>query len=112
MTNFITSLFAFDLSNNRSLLRTRTSLTVHFMMGGSVNGGKVLGEYPEDFEQSSTNPIALSRGRMVPTTPWDAMWKGTAEWFGVTSDEELNYVLPMAKNFPKDKIYDKAELYV
>ena len=116
----------------------------HFMMGGSVNGGKgkfgnlsvllrsvlkndnlhmyhilhahsfpfsVLGLYPSDFEQHEGNSYALSRGRMIPTTPWDAMWKGTAEWFGVSAGE-MEKVLPMHKNFPSSKIYDKSQLFV
>ena len=39
----------------------------HFMFGGDVSGGRVLGKYPDDFAESPTNPIALSRGRMIPT---------------------------------------------
>ena len=84
---------------------------VHFMLGGSVNGGKVLGAYPDDFEQSSTNPIALSRGRMIPTHPWDSMWYGTAQWFGVNSEADMNKVLPMHKNFPASLLYDSSELF-
>ena len=71
----------------------------------------MLGLYPTDFEQHEGNPFALSRGRMIPTTPWDAMWKGTAEWFGVT-EGEMDKVLPMHKNFPSSKIYNKSQLFV
>ena len=42
------------------------------MFGGAVNGGKVLGQFPDDFEQGDAAGLALSRGRMIPTTPWDA----------------------------------------
>ena len=52
----------------------------HFMLGGSVKGGTVLGQYPDDFEQSNSNTIALSRGRMIPTHPWDAMCKFRTEF--------------------------------
>ena len=54
----------------------------------------------------------MSRGRLIPTTPWDAMWKGTAEWFGVADGEEMEKVLPLHKNFPSSKIYGKSELFV
>lgn len=81
----------------------------HFHIGGGLAGGKVRGLYPDDFVQSPTNPIALSRGRMVPTYPWDAMWQGTAEWFGIEG-AEMDIVLPMHKNFP-GKTYNAAELY-
>ena len=39
------------------------------MFGGAVKGGKVLGRYPSDFNESE---MVLSRGRMIPDTPWDA----------------------------------------
>ena len=45
----------------------------HFMFGGAVDGGKVLGKYPTDFQQGDRDKLALSRGRMIPTTPWDAV---------------------------------------
>lgn len=83
----------------------------HFHIGGGLAGGKVRGLYPDDFVQSQSNPIALSRGRMVPTFPWDAMWRGTAEWFGITDEADLHKVLPMLANFPSDKTYSAAELY-
>ena len=83
----------------------------HFHFGGAVDGGKVRGLYPDDFEQSPTNTLALSRGRMVPTYPWDAMWKGTAEWFGIDNGPEMEKVLPMHTNFP-GKTYSAADLYV
>lgn len=83
----------------------------HFMLGGSVKGGKVLGQYPDDFEQSSTNDIALSRGRMIPSFPWDAMWKGAAEWFGVSSSD-MNMVLPMQNNFPSELLYGEDDLFL
>eukprot|EP00984_Skeletonema_dohrnii_P036548 scaffold37625_cov250-Skeletonema_dohrnii-CCMP3373.AAC.1 len=83
---------------------------VHFHIGGGLGGGKVRGLYPDDFAQSPSNPIALSRGRMVPTYPWDAMWKGTAEWFGIEDGQEMDKVLPMHKNFP-GKIYNRTDLY-
>ena len=84
----------------------------HFHFGGAVNGGKVRGLYPHDFVESSLNPIALSRGRMIPEHPWDAMWYGTAEWFGINVEgDEIDKVLPMNKNFPSEKLYGEAELY-
>ena len=48
---------------------------------------------------------------MVPTYPWDAMWKGTAAWFGIEEGPEMGKVLPMHSNFP-GKTYSAAELYV
>jgi hypothetical protein len=36
------------------------------MMGGQVNGGKILGEYPKGFTEK--DPTNDGRGRLVPTT--------------------------------------------
>ena len=82
----------------------------HFMFGGAVQGGKVLGQYPSDFNEGDADNLALSRGRMIPSTPWDAMWLGTAEWFGI-SLADMDAVLPMHKNFPAGNLYDKAALF-
>lgn len=49
---------------------------------------------------------------MIPTTPWDAMWKGTTEWFGIAEGDEMNKVLPMHQNFPATSLYGKSELFV
>lgn len=69
----------------------------YFMFGGDVKGGKILGKYPSSFEDSdATN---LGRGRIKPTTSWDAMWFGIAQWYGITSTAELNHVLPNNGNF-------------
>ncbi len=82
------------------------------MFGGAVKGGTVLGRYPDDFNQGEGNNLALSRGRMIPEFPWDAMWLGTAEWFGIPSDSpEMNKVLPMHKNFAPSLLYNKAVLF-
>lgn len=82
----------------------------HFMLGGKVRGGRVLGQYPHDFEPSSSNDIVLGRGRIIPTHPWDAMLKGAVEWFGV-APSDVDRVLPMRKNFPSELIYGKEDLF-
>jgi len=84
----------------------------HFMFGGGVNGSHVLGHYPIDFNEGDADRIALSRGRMIPTTPWDAVWKGTAEWFGIpAAGTGMNKVLPMHKNFPLSALFSQADLF-
>ena len=52
-----------------------------------------------------------SRGRVVPEFPWDAMWKGTAGWFGVPEGPDMEKVLPMHTNFPSHLLYDKEDLF-
>ena len=84
----------------------------HFMFGGAVNGGHVLGQYPNDFNQGDAEGLALSRGRMIPTTPWDATWKGTAEWFGIpATGPGMNKILPMHQNFPSSSLFSEADLF-
>lgn len=55
----------------------------YFAASGSLKGGKILGEYPDDLTSSGSR-IVSDVGIVVPTTPWEALWNGIAEWFGVT----------------------------
>ena len=103
-----------NLINNFS----RINGVQHFMFGGNVKGGHVLGKYPDNFEQGDPEQLALSRGRMIPTSPWDAMWLGVAQWFGIPYDKtegaanaEMETILPMHKNFPKNILYDMDALF-
>jgi len=79
----------------------------HFIIGGSVSGGKVLGQYPDDF--SDSGPLNIGRGRLIPTMPWEGLWLGVAEWFGV-EPEQMETVLPNLGAFSQN-IYGKSELY-
>ena len=68
----------------------------YFMLGGKVKGGRFLGEYPHDLSPSGKEYIG--RGRILPTTSWDAIWNGVALWFGV-SEDRMDVVLPNRGNF-------------
>jgi uncharacterized protein (DUF1501 family) len=67
----------------------------HFVIGGSVNGGKIYGEYPVI---ATGGPLDIGRGRLLPTTSVDAYQSELASWFGVPP-EELSTVFPNATNF-------------
>ena len=54
------------------------------MLGGGLNGGKLMGDYPEVLSEKSD--YWVRRGRMIPTTPWDSVWNGIAEWMGVKGE--------------------------
>ena len=82
----------------------------YFMMGGSVNGGKILGKYPEDIREGAKYRIG-NRGRVVPTTPLESMWNGIAQWMGVP-EEDLDTILPNRQNFNKCDIYTDKDLFV
>ena len=77
----------------------------HFVMGGSVNGGQMVGEYPLIFEGS---PLAITRGIYAPTTPVESYFMELAHWFGVTSGE-MDLVLPNVRRF-YDPSIDPAPL--
>lgn len=80
----------------------------HFILGGSVKGGVIHGQFPDDLtDQGNLN---IGRGRLIPTTPWEGVWNGMAEWFGVTS-QNIEAVLPNLQNF-ESNIFSKADLFV
>lgn len=49
------------------------------MIGGSVKGGQVLGEYPDDLSDDGARNIG--RGRLIPTSPWESVWNAVARWY-------------------------------
>ena len=67
----------------------------HIVMGGSVNGGSIYGEYPI---LSASNPLDVGRGIYAPTTSVDEYFAELARWFGVPASE-LDQVLPNVRNF-------------
>ena len=68
----------------------------NMIIGGAVNGGTILGEYPE---LSLDHPRNLDeRGRMIPKVSVDEFYAELALWFGV-SPNDLSYVLPNIGNF-------------
>ncbi len=69
----------------------------YFVAGGGVNGGKVLGQYISDFTE--INPLIFNPGIVIPTTSWEQVWEPIAKWYGITSEEDLDYVLPLRKQF-------------
>ena len=68
------------------------------VMGGSVKGGQILGEFPTDaFNGKSKYQVGQSVA-MIPSTPWEGFWTPIAKWMGV-ADTKLDEVYPHAKNF-------------
>lgn len=58
------------------------------MFGGDVRGRRILGDYPRGFTEKE--PINIGRGRLIPTTSWDALFYGLAQWMGVSDQSELD----------------------
>lgn len=75
------------------------------MFGGAVNGGRILGKYPDDILNSDGSMGAgnVGRGRMIPSTSWDSVWNGLAQWMGVETEEELDTILPNRYKFANDR---------
>ena len=51
------------------------------MTGGEVRGKRILGEYPSVL--SEDGPDIIKPGIVIPSTPWESIWNGVAQWFGV-----------------------------
>ncbi|GGY55691.1 DUF1501 domain-containing protein [Parvularcula lutaonensis] len=67
----------------------------HFVVGGAVNGGRILGDIPEPVLGTEFQPEA---GRFVPSVSVEEMAAPMGRWFGLT-DAELNAALPNLANF-------------
>jgi uncharacterized protein (DUF1501 family) len=81
----------------------------YFMMGGDVKGCRILGRYPDDLTEEG--PVNIGRGRLIPTLPWEAAWKGIAEWMGVANTGDLDYILPNRGNFNESLLYTEDDLF-
>ena len=71
----------------------------YFMMGGQVKGGRVVGEFPNDFTaESPLNGSGNTRVRFIPTTSWDSIWNAVIQWLGIEGKEDIEYCLPNKDN--------------
>jgi uncharacterized protein (DUF1501 family) len=61
-----------------------------------VRGSRILGQYPSSFGADSE--LSAGRGRIIPTTSWEAVWHALAQWMGV-EPEQLAGVLPNMQRF-------------
>ena len=65
------------------------------VMGGAVNGKRILGEYPELY---LGNSLDVGGGTLIPTTSTDEFMAELALWFGA-SESDLPNILPNLSNF-------------
>lgn len=80
----------------------------YMMFGGSVKGGKIVGTYPDDL--TDDGPIVIGRGRLIPTTSWDAIFLPLAQWAGATIND-LDDVCPNRHNFPETHFFPVEDLF-
>jgi len=78
----------------------------YFVLGGSVKGGQILGQYPDNLKDSG--PLNVGRGRVIPTTSWESIWHGIADWLEVADD--LAEVIPNYQEF-SHKLFTKDILF-
>jgi len=65
------------------------------VMGGGVNGGQIVGDYPL---LQAASPLDVGRGIYAPTTSVDEYFAELALWFGVPA-ADLERVLPNVRRF-------------
>lgn len=69
------------------------------VMGGRVNGGQVVGEFPLFTEGDGETQFRDFRGTLVPSIATDQVSSTIAKWFGGFSDATLNEIFPNVSNF-------------
>merc|ERR1712150_50794 len=79
-----------------------------FIVGGNVNGGTILGSYPDDLTENSN--LNIGRGRLIPTMPFEAAWQAVTEWLDI-SREETEEVLPNIRSFPDTMLLKKEDVF-
>ena len=112
VTTFSASDFARTLSSNGNGTDHAWGSN-HFVIGGAVNGKRIVGDYPTDLKNPTarvngrTTPLDTDnnrqpnqrRGRLIPTTSVDEYAADLAVWFGVPNNDDLKIVLPNIENF-------------
>ena len=78
------------------------------MMGGGVKGGQIVGSYPDNL--TDNGELSVGRGRMIPTTSWDAVFLPIAEWAGVDA-ADLDGICPNRDSFPASHFTHAANLF-
>ena len=69
--------------------------SMHFMLGGAVNGGRFYGTAPA---VANNGPDDVGQGRLLPSTSVDQYAATLGKWFGI-SDADLLTVLPNLVNW-------------
>jgi cullin-associated NEDD8-dissociated protein 1 len=84
----------------------------YFMLGGSLKGEQILGKYPAHLDVESSEEVS-HHGRVVPTTPWESVWHGLSDWWGINvSDPAVRgKLLPNAANFAPEQLFHAADLF-
>ena len=68
----------------------------HLVMGGAVDGGRIVGDMPP---VALNTAVDVGEGRLLPTTPSDALAATCVQWLGATPTE-LDRIFPNLSRFP------------
>lgn len=94
----VTSFTASDFGRTLTINRDGTDHgwgAHHFVIGGGVNGARIVGQFPEAAINHSQD---TGNGRLIPTTSVDQFAAGLGAWFGLTGGELVD-ALPGLPNF-------------
>ena len=78
------------------------------MLGGELDGGKILGKYPQNL--GDVGKYSAGRGRLIPTMPYEAPWNAVAQWLGVNEDYNLDTILPNRISFT-GQLFEQKDLF-
>ena len=81
------------------------------MTGGSVKGGRIVGTWPADLDGPLNVDGPEGRGRLIPTTSWDAIWNGVCQHMGIVEEKDLDYVMPNRHDCGSE-LFGKNDLFV
>jgi uncharacterized protein (DUF1501 family) len=81
----------------------------YFLMGGAVNGGRILESYQDDI--TPIGDLAVGRGNILPTLSWESILNPVVQWMGAESESDLDYAMPNrkktgAKLFNANEVFD------
>jgi len=100
VTTFTTAEFGRTLTMNGSDGTDHGWASHHFVMGGAVQGQKILGQMPE-LEIGSDDDVG--EGRFIPKLSFDQYAATLSQWFGVGTDDIAN-MFPNLKNFDQKNL--------
>lgn len=80
----------------------------NLVLGGDVDGGKILGKYPDDL--TDNGDLNIGRGRLLPTMPYDAVWQAVSMWTGV-DEEGIDQIIPNRHSFHSSNMLVHEDLF-
>merc|ERR1712012_147548 len=88
--------FARTLDPNGNIGTDHAWAGQHFILSGSVKGGKIYNDFPPSLKAGNAQDVG--RGRLIPKYPYESFMVPVAQWLGV-ENSQLNTVFPNLKNF-------------